>query len=256
MGTKRFVDLSISIEPELPSDPPMMIPKIDYINHEMGAEQMKEFYPGLKKEQLPGSLGWAVEFLTLTSHSGTHLDAPLHFSERGLPVDGIAVERLVAPAVVIDVAERAARVPEYALRSEDVLDFEARHGRIAPGSVALLRTGWDRFWPDRERYLGDATPGDASKLRFPSLGVEAARLLAARGVAGVGVDTASIDVGSSRDFPVHRVLAAGDVYGLENLRGLDALPPTGATLIALPMKIAAGSGAPVRAIALLPEPRP
>ena len=65
MARKRFIDLSISIEPELPSDPPMMIPKVDYMNHEMGAEQMKEFYPGVRKEQLPAGLGWAVEFLTL-----------------------------------------------------------------------------------------------------------------------------------------------------------------------------------------------
>jgi hypothetical protein len=79
MARKRLVDLSIAIEPELPSDPPMMIPKIDYIDHEMGAEQMKEFYPGVKKEQLPGGLGWAVEFMTLTTHSGTHLDAPYHY---------------------------------------------------------------------------------------------------------------------------------------------------------------------------------
>ena len=76
---RRIIDLSISIEPELPSDPPMMIPKIDYIDHTQGAEQMETFFPGLKKEQLPGSLGWAIEFLTLTTHSGTHLDAPYHY---------------------------------------------------------------------------------------------------------------------------------------------------------------------------------
>ncbi len=88
MARKRFIDLSISIEPELPSDPPMMIPKIDYINHEMGAEQMKEFYPGVRKEQLPGGLGWAVEFLTLTTHSGTHLDAPYHYPHHGQRAEG------------------------------------------------------------------------------------------------------------------------------------------------------------------------
>ena len=76
MGHIRFVDLSIAIEPDLPSDPPMMIPKIEYITHETGAEQMKDFYPSVKKEQLPAGLGWAVEFITLTTHSGTHLDAP------------------------------------------------------------------------------------------------------------------------------------------------------------------------------------
>ena len=116
----------------------------------------------------------------------------------------------------------------------------------------LPRTGWDRFWPDRRAYLGDDTPGDASKLRFPSFGESAARLLVEeRGVAGLGVDTASIDVGSSRDFPVHRIAGARDVYGLENLTGLGALPPVGAVVVALPMKIEGGSGAPLRAIALL-----
>ena len=79
MSRKRFVDLSISIEPELPSDPPMMIPKVDYVDHELGATQMQDFFPGIEKEQLPGGMGWAVEFITLTTHSGTHLDAPYHY---------------------------------------------------------------------------------------------------------------------------------------------------------------------------------
>ena len=88
MGRKRFVDLSISIEPDLPSDPPVMIPKIDYIDHNQGAEQMKAFFPGITREHLPGGLGWAMEFLTLTTHSGTHLDAPYHYHptmDRGQP---------------------------------------------------------------------------------------------------------------------------------------------------------------------------
>ena len=111
---------------------------------------------------------------------------------------------------------------------------------------------WDRFWPDAAAYLGDDTPGDASKLHFPSFGAEAARFLVEeRGIAGLGVDTASIDVGSSSDFPVHRIAARRDVYGLENLASLGELPPRGATLVALPMKIKGGSGAPLRAVALI-----
>lgn len=210
----------------------------------------------LARGMTPGGWFYAAGSFAAPEHGGTHLDAPFHFAEGGRPVDAIPIERLVAPAVVIDVAERAAAVPEYALGREELLAFEARHGRIPAGAVVLLRTGWDRFWSDRARYLGDATPGDASKLRFPSFGAGAAELLVERGVVGVGVDTASIDVGSSRDFPVHRMLAARDVYGLENLRGLEALPSTGATLVALPMKIAGASGAPVRAVALLPPGRP
>jgi kynurenine formamidase len=128
-----------------------------------------------------------------------------------------------------------------------------RHGPIAEGTIVLLRTGWSARWPDRKRYLGDDTPGDASRLHFPSYGAEAARILVAdRKVAALGVDTASIDPGSAKDFPVHQIVAAANVPGFENLAGLDALPPIGAWVVALPMKIAGGSGGPLRAIALLP----
>jgi len=198
--------------------------------------------------------GWfyAANRFAAPEHGGTHLDAPLHFAAGRSAVDAIPVERLVAPAVVIDVAKEAAEVPEYALTLERVRAFESRHGAIPVSSVVLLHTGWDRFWPDPAAYLGDDTPGDASKLRFPSYGAEAARFLVEeRGVAGLGVDTASLDVGSSSDFPVHRIAARRDVYGLENLASLGELPPRGATLVALPMKIKGGSGAPLRAVALI-----
>ena len=198
--------------------------------------------------------GWfyAANRFAAPEHGGTHLDAPLHFAAGRAAVDEIPVERLVAPAVVIDVTAEAAEAPEYALTLERVRAFESRHGRIPASSVVLLYTGWDRFWPDPVAYLGDDTPGDASKLRFPSYGAEAARFLVEeRGVAGLGIDTASLDVGSSSDFPVHRIAARRDVYGLENLASLGELPARGATLVALPMKIAGGSGAPLRAIALI-----
>jgi kynurenine formamidase len=118
----------------------------------------------------------------------------------------------------------------------------------------LVRTGWSRHWPDRLAYLGDNTPGDASKLRFPGYGEDAARLLVEeRQVVLLGIDTASVDFGRSTDFIVHRVAAARNVANLENLTNLDRLPPRGATVIALPMKIEGGSGAPVRVVALVPK---
>jgi kynurenine formamidase len=124
---------------------------------------------------------------------------------------------------------------------------------VPRGAAVLLRTGWSARWPDRRRYFGDDTPGDASRLHFPAYGVEAARLLVEeRGVAALGLDTASLDHGPSRDFPVHRLAAAANVAGYENLTNLDALPATGAWLIALPMKIAGGSGGPLRAVAVVP----
>ena len=113
MRIRRFVDLSISIEPDLPSDPQHMIPRIEYAGHEQGAKGMIDFFPGLKKEQLPGGLGWAVENLALTSHSGTHLDAPYHYHptmDQGKPalrIDEIPLEWCFSDGVVLDFRHKA-----------------------------------------------------------------------------------------------------------------------------------------------------
>ena len=204
----------------------------------------------------PTEGGWfysAYSFCT-PEHGGTHLDAPVHFSKEGRTADQIPLTQLLAPAVVIDVTAAASADRDYRLTRDDVLVFEKKNGRIEPGTAVLLRTGWSRHWPNAKAYLGDDTPGDASKLSFPSYGEEAARLLVEERQAGVlGIDTASIDYGRSTDFRVHRVAAARNVPGLENLTSLDALPPRGATIIALPMKIEGGSGGPVRVVALLPK---
>ncbi len=201
-----------------------------------------------------GGYFYAANAFCAPEHGGTHLDAPIHFHEDGQTTDQIPLERLIGPAIVIDVSARADADSDYRLTPEDVLEFESRHGTIAPGTLVLLRTGWSRHWGDRGAYFGDDTPGDASNLSFPSYGEEAARLLVEeRGVATLGVDVASIDPGRSTDFMVHRIAAASNVPGLENLTNLDRLPATGALVIALPMTIEGGSGGPVRVVALVPE---
>lgn len=202
----------------------------------------------------PASYFYSAFAFSTPEHGGTHLDAPIHFADGGETADRVPLERLVAPAVVIDVTRQAAADPDYRLAAEDVTGWEAEHGRIPAGSIVLLRTGWSERWPDRRAYLGDDTPGDASQLRFPSYGEAAARLLVEeRDVAALGADVASIDYGRSTDFIVHRIAAARDVPGLENLTALDRLPATGAVVIALPIKIEGGSGGPLRAIAMIPR---
>ena len=199
--------------------------------------------------------GWfysANSFCT-PEHGGTHLDAPIHFARGKRTADQIPVRQLVAPAAVIDVSKAAAEDPDYRLSVADVRAWEKKNGTIPGGAIVLLRTGWSARWPDRKRYLGDDAPGDASNLHFPSYGPEAAALLVRdRRVGALGVDTASIDPGDSKEFPVHRLAAEANVPGLENLTGLGALPGSGAWVIALPMKVGGGSGGPLRAIALVP----
>jgi kynurenine formamidase len=244
--------------------PAVDLTRVDLVDLTHPLSEKTLFWPtspsGFSLQQLaygttPGGWFYSAYAFSSPEHGGTHLDAPLHFAERGLPTDRIPLAGLIAPAIVIDVTEQARSDRDYRLTPEDVAQFEAASGRIPAGSVVLLRTDWDSRWGDRLAYFGDSTPGRASNLHFPGFAAEAARILVEeRSVAGLGIDSPSVDYGPSTDFQVHRIGAAKNVYNLENLTGLDRLPATGAYLFALPMKIAGGSGGPVRAVALVPKP--
>jgi kynurenine formamidase len=201
--------------------------------------------------------GWYYEAhaFRAAEHGGTHLDAPVHFAEGADAVDAIALERLAGPGVRVDVSAACASDRDHAVSRAELEAFEARHGRIPQGALVLLHTGFAARWPDRAGYLGTAERGAAATaaLHFPGLSAEAARWLAEeRGVGAVGIDTASIDPGPSRDFEAHRALFERGVPAFENLANLGELPPRDFWVIALPMKIAGGSGAPLRAIAIVP----
>ena len=207
--------------------------------------------------ETPGGWFYSSYSLCTPEHGGTHFDAPIHFAASGAPVHDVPLEDVIAPSVTIDVSTQAAKDSNYRLTLEDVLDFESRHGEIESGTIVLLRTGWSERWPDTAAYMGDDTPGEVSRLSFPGYGVAATRLLVEqRGVSVLGIDTASIDHGPSKDFAVHVLAAARNVGALENLTGLEQLPPSGFTVFALPIKIEGGSGAPMRAVALVPRESP
>jgi kynurenine formamidase len=200
--------------------------------------------------------GWFYSSYSVCTpeHGGTHLDAPIHFADGGDSTEQIPLQNLLVQAYVIDVSEKAAGDRNYRLSANDLREFEDEHGKIAAGTVVLMRTDWSAHWPDAMAYLGDDTPGDASKLQFPGFGAEVTSILAQqRKVALLGVDTASVDYGKSQDFIVHRIGAAQGVANLENLTNLNQLPATGAIIIALPMKIEGGSGGPARVVALVPK---
>jgi kynurenine formamidase len=210
--------------------------------------ELKELHRG----PTPGGFFYSAYAFCAPEHGGTHLDAPAHFSADGRNAAETPLERLIAPAAVIDVTRQAQEDPDYRLRPADVRAWEKENGELEKRTIVLVRTGWSERWPDAKRYLGDDRKGDASNLHFPALGKEAAELLVARQVAAIGVDTASIDHGPSQDFIVHQVVAAANIPAFENLTELTHLPASGAWVIALPMKIAGGSGAPLRVIALVP----
>jgi len=238
LATARVVDLSHAYGPDTlywPASPPATF-ELEVLQH----------------GPTPGGFFYAANRFCSREHGGTHLDAPLHFAEGKWTAAEVPVERLVAPAVVIDVRQQAAADRDYRLTAADLAAWETRHGRVPAGAIVLLWTGWSERWPDRARYFGSPSTSDASDLHFPSYGAEAAKVLVERQAAALGVDTASIDHGPSRDFPVHRLTAAANVAGLENLTELGQLPATGAWVVALPMKIAGGTGGPLRAVALLP----
>jgi len=201
-----------------------------------------------------GGYHYSANRYSAAEHGGTHMDAPIHFDIKGETVEKIGITQTLGPGVVIDVMAHSAADRDYRVGPSDFLSFEAQHGRIPKGAIVLIRTGYDRFWPDPKQYLGTDERGEAAipKLHFPGLSAEGAHwLVEQRDVRAVGLDTASIDYGQSRLFESHRILALHAVPIFENLKGLDQLPAKGAWVIALPMKIEGGSGAPLRAIAYI-----
>ncbi|MGZ8219851.1 cyclase family protein [Methylomagnum sp.] len=198
---------------------------------------------------------YAANQYAAAEHGGTHMDAPIHFAEGAATVEKIGPDQLIGPAVVVDVSARALTERDYLVSVADLTGWEKDHGAIPAQAVVLLRTGYDRYWPDPLQYLGTAERGEAAvaKLHFPGIAPDAARWLAEqRHIKAVGLDTASIDYGQSTLFESHQVFARHNIPIFENVAGLGQLPLTGATVIALPMKIEGGSGAPLRAVAWVP----
>jgi kynurenine formamidase len=204
----------------------------------------------------PGGYYYAANNFFTAEHGGTHIDAPVHFAQGHQSVDQIPLDRLIGPAIVIDVRAASSRSADYQVTVDDFVRAERGNGPIPRDGIVLLRTGFSTRWPDAARYLGTAERGEAAvaKLHFPGLHPDAARwLVANRPIKAIGIDTASIDYGQSKLFESHRILYEKDIPAFENLTALERLPARGAYVIALPMKIAGGSGAPLRAVGILPR---
>ncbi|MCG8371883.1 MAG: cyclase family protein [Balneolales bacterium] len=196
----------------------------------------------------------AFKFST-AEHGGTHLDAPIHFSEGKQTVDELTIDQLSGYAVVIDVSEPVSGNRDYQILPEDVQAWEIAHGSVPAGSILLFHTGMGAYWPDAQQYLGTTLRGaeGVANLSFPGIHPDLAQwLVDNRNIKAVGLDTPSLDYGKSTLYETHQILFANNIPGFENVANLELLPTLGAYIIALPMKIKDGSGAPLRIVANIP----
>lgn len=205
----------------------------------------------LSEGTTPGGYYYSSFGFTAPEHGGTHLDAPIHFSAKGLSAEKLDLNQLTGETIVIDVSERALKDRDYLISINDITEWEKKNAAISENSIVLFKTGYGQFYPDAEKYFGTAEKGveAIAKLHFPGIDPKAAEWLVQHKVKAVGIDTPSIDYGQSKDFKTHQVLMGANIPGFENVANLEQLPATGTYVVALPMKIKNGSGGPLRIIA-------
>jgi kynurenine formamidase len=225
------VDLTHTMSPDFPT-----------FMGKPGIEMQREFE--FKKDRF-NLFWWHV-----VEHAGTHLDAPIHFSEAGLSADKLPIEQLVVPLAVVNVVYQAEQEADYLLSREDLAKWEAKHGRLPAGACVALHSGWGELAiSDPARFIGRDVNGT---MHFPGFAPEAAAwLLKERQVTGLAVDTMSLDNGPSQDFKTHQLWLPSGRWGLENVANLDKVPEAGATLVVGASKVKDSTGGLARVIALV-----
>ena len=263
MIVRRFVDLSIYLENEVVSDPPMMKPNIDYIGHDIGAEQMAAFFPGLERDELPDGEGWAIEFVQLSTHNGTHLDAPYHFhptmneqsgeKERAITIDEVPLEWCFQPGVKLDFRHFD---DGYVVTAKDVeTELERIRHDLSPLEIVVVNTA------------AGAAYGQADFVsKGCGMGYEATMFLLERGIRVTGTDAWSWD--APFDKTAERYAETGDAgliweghkagrhigyCHLEKMHNLEALPATGFMVSCFPHKIRGASAGWTRAVAIIDD---
>lgn len=185
-------------------------------------------------------------------HGGTHLDAPIHFAANKQKVDEIPMSSLTGNAVVIDVSKKALADRDYQVSIADIENWEKENGAIPENTIILFKTGYGQFYSDRAKYFGTPNKGPEAipLLHFPGVHPETTKwLVENRKIKALGLDTPSMDYGQSKEFKTHQILLGANKPGFENVANLDKLPAKGIYIVALPMKIGKGSGAPLRIVA-------
>ncbi|MEM8578680.1 MAG: cyclase family protein [Pseudomonadota bacterium] len=256
---RRYIDLSVPLETGIASDPPMALPEIEYMDHQQTAEQILMFFPGLQKEDLPGGEGWGIEQLKVTTHNGTHVDAPYHYhstmngGERAITIDEVPLDWCFGRGVKFDFRE----VPDGHVVSAGEVEAElARIGHdLQPLDIVVVNTaaGVAYGQPD---YLAKGC----------GFGREATNFLTSRGVRMVGTDAWSWDApfihtaaryaaegDASIIWEGHRAGMDQGYCQIEKMTNLDQLPDTGFMVSAFPFKIKAASAGFTRAVAIIED---
>ncbi len=224
----RVTDLTHTFSPEFPTF---------FGTPGIAMKQVKEF----KKD------GFNLMEWTVQEHSGTHMDAPIHFSDSGPGPDALPVVQLVVPLAVIDVTAKAAANPDYQVTPADIRAWESRHGRLPQSCCVAMHAGWGRL-VGNPKFLGK---DDKGVLHFPGFHPEATdMLMKERRVIGMAVDTLSLDHGASKDFKTHYAWLPSGRWGLECVASLDKVPARGATLVVGAPKFKGATGGPTRVLAL------
>ncbi len=223
------------------------------LTHGIG-ENSPVFFPTMKfkaqNDPMESERNIYSRTFTASEHLGTHVDAPDHFGgAKQASIEQLTPKQLTPAAIVVDVSAAVKSNPDYQLAVSDLDGWEKQNGRIPAGSMVIARTGWATRWAKGEPYRNADAKG---VMHFPGFSVDAAKRLVERFVAGIAIDTLSVDYGPSTDFPVHYTTEPRGLYHIENLANLDQLPPKGATLIVSPLKLVHGSGSPARIWAILP----
>ncbi len=188
-----------------------------------------------------GEFKFRSQSLTMQAGIGTHIDAPAHCVSGARDVSDLTVDELIRPCVVIDVSQKAHE--RYNISEDDIHAFEEQYGTIQAGTFVLFYTGWSRFWDEPARYHNN--------LVYPSVDAQVARMLIERDVAGIGIDTLSPDRGAEGLYPVHALLLSADKYIVENVAHAYHMPPTGSSIVIMPLKLKGATESPVRLLGII-----
>ncbi len=223
----RYIDLTHPITPMIPT-----------WSGSVCFQEKKEWHSDTNE---PSDFGFCLYEYTFTAGIGTHVDAPCHCFKGMKSIDAIDLTEMIAPMFVIDITSKAHET--YLVSPEDIFEYETQYGKIVSKSHVFIRTGWSRFWNDRDRYRNGC--------QFPSIGKDAGEVLLQRGIQALGIDTLSPDTISS-GFPIHRLMLQHNVLIVENVANLEQVPPYGALSGLFPMPFVGGSESPCRLIAMVP----